>query len=131
MSILIAAICFIVLDYLWIGVIANQFYINTLGHILSLHNGSLQPNLLAAVVVYIALIGGIAIFVLPKANGNPWMALFWGALFGFVTYATYDFTNLAVLANWPLKTAIVDTLWGMVICGLTSLISCALPKLWQ
>lgn len=131
MNIIIAAISFIVLDIIWIGFIANRFYINTLGALLRLDSTGLNPYWPAAIVVYVALVAGIIVFVLPKAQGNPWLALLWGALFGFVTYATYDFTNLAVLANWPVKLAIIDTIWGMIICGLVSLITTALPKMWQ
>ena len=132
MSIIIAAIFFILFDLIWLGLIANEYYIRTLGSLLRMDaSGGLDPFWPAAVVVYIALVGGIVAFVLPKAKGNPWLALLWGAVFGFVTYATYDFTNLAVLDHWPIRVAIVDTLWGMVLCGLTSLVTCWLPKLWQ
>jgi len=36
-----------------------------------------------------------------------------GALFGLVTYATYDLTNLATLEGWPITLVIVDILWGI------------------
>ena len=34
------------------------------------------------------------------------------ALFGLITYATYDLTNLAMLKDWPLLVTVVDLLWG-------------------
>ncbi|MCX7126190.1 MAG: DUF2177 family protein [Gammaproteobacteria bacterium] len=121
MPFLIAAIFVVCLDLMWLGVIAHSLYRTELGSLLREVNNTLQPVWPAAVIVYIALVIGIVYFVLPRANGKLIPALGWGALFGFVTYATYDFTNLAVLHDWSLKITIIDTLWGMVLCGLTSL----------
>jgi uncharacterized membrane protein len=44
-------------------------------------------------------------------------ALGYGAFFGFVTYATYDLTNLATLKDWPLTMTIVDLAWGAVLAA--------------
>ena len=127
-KIIVLTITFLILDGIWLGLIANKMYIETLSPILRLSNGSIQPNWPAAIVVYIALISGIMLFVLPNAGGNLLSALLWGAFFGFVTYATYDFTNLAVLANWSLKMSIIDTIWGMVLCGLSSFITVLITR---
>ncbi|MCW5589210.1 MAG: DUF2177 family protein [Legionellales bacterium] len=126
-TILIATIVFLLLDGIWLGFVAKQLYIDSIGHLLRLENGSIKPDWLGALVVYIALIAGLVIFVLPKSTSIPF-ALLWGALFGFVTYATYDFTNLAVLSNWPLKISIIDVLWGMTICAVTSGVCYALTR---
>ena len=120
---LVAIITFLILDAIWVGLIATKLYTNTIGHLLRMSGGQIQPNWLAAIVVYIALIIGVLVFAIPKAHGNPWMALVWGALFGAITYATYDFTNLSVLANWPLSTSIIDTIWGAVLCGITAFVA--------
>lgn len=122
-SILIATIVFLLMDGLWIGVIAKKMYMTEMAGFLRVENNAISPNFLAAAIVYIALIGGILIFVIPKAGGNPLLALIFGALFGFVTYATYDFTNLAVVKNWPVGISIIDVVWGCVICGVTSFIT--------
>lgn len=116
-------VTFIALDLLWLGVVAKQWYINAFGSMLRLENGGISPIWAAAVVVYIALISGIMLFVLPKAQGSVMAALGWGVVFGLVTYGTYDFTNLAVMANWPVRICIIDTIWGGVICGLTSMMA--------
>ncbi len=36
-------------------------------------------------------------------------------LYGVLVYAVYDFTNLAVLSDYPLSFALVDTLWGGIL----------------
>lgn len=123
-----ATIIFLALDALWLGVIAKTMYIDAFGHLLRISNGSIQPYWPAAIVVYIALIGGILSLVIPRCKNQPARALCWGAVFGFVTYATYDFTNLAVLSGWSLKISVIDTIWGMLICGITSWLTVKLNK---
>lgn len=127
-KIAITTIIFLLLDSIWLGFLSKQLYIENIGSLLRLNGDSIQPNWLAAIVVYIALISGILLFVLPKAGNNPLLALIWGGFFGFVTYATYDFTNLAVLANWSLKISIIDTIWGMILCGATSSLTTLITK---
>jgi uncharacterized membrane protein len=91
-------------------------------------NGIAQPLWPAAIVVYVALIAGILIFVIPKAGGSIKLALFYGALFGLITYATYDFTNLATLQGWSTKISFIDTLWGMYLCATTAGVTVWLSK---
>ena len=122
MPLLISAICLICLDLMWLGVIAASVYRAELGHLLR-GSDTLHPSWPAAVIVYAALSMGIVYFVLPRANGKLLPALCWGGLFGLLTYATYDFTNLAVLQNWTLKISIIDAIWGAVLCGVTSLVT--------
>lgn len=114
-------VSFLALDGLWLGLIAKSLYRQELGSVLRLANGAMTPNWLAAIIVYIALILGIMFFVVPKTGGSLLAALLWGSLFGVLTYAVYDFTNLAVLSAWNWKVAIIDTIWGGVLCGLVSL----------
>lgn len=103
---------FFVIDMLWLGLIARTFYRKYLGYIMT-------PNVNwgAAILFYLLFIVGILVFVvLPGLeSGSLQNTLLRAALFGLVTYATYDLTNLATLKDWPLTVTIVDLLWGMVL----------------
>ena len=127
-KIIVTTIIFLMLDGIWLGYLSKNLYLDNIGSLLRLDGNNIVPNWYAAVVVYVALISGILCFVLPKAGGDPLQALLWGGFLGFVTYATYDFTNLAVLENWSLKISIIDTIWGMILCGLTSFFSVLIIK---
>lgn len=107
-------VIFLSLDFLWLGLIAKSFYDKELSSF------SRRLNLPAAVLAYALIALGIALFVLPKASGKPSLAFWWGAFFGLAVYGVYDLVNLATLADWPLKMALVDMVWGMCVCGLTS-----------
>jgi uncharacterized membrane protein len=68
-------------------------------------------------------IAGLLIFVIRPAlaQGEPLKALLMGALFGLISYATYDLSNLATLKDWPLVVTVVDLAWGTTLGGLVSL----------
>lgn len=111
--------CF-VLDMLWLGLIAKTLYNDAIGHLLRKSNETLAPNWPAAMLVYVAIVIGILFFALPKADNNYALGFLWGALLGLVIYGVYDFTNYSLLATWPLKITLIDFIWGMVLCGLTT-----------
>ncbi len=129
LRILISTITMLILDGLWLGFIAKKLYLQEIGSLLRMSpKGGMDPLWLPALIVYVALIAGVLLFAIPKAQGSALNALIWGAIFGLICYAVYDFTNLAVLANWSWKMSIIDTLWGMVLCGLTSFLTVLIAK---
>ena len=79
----------------------------------------------AAVIFYLLFIAGLVIFVItPALEKKLWInALIFGALFGLITYATYDLTNLATLKNWPFLVTFVDMVWGTILAASVSVIS--------
>lgn len=115
---------FFLIDMLWLGVVAKGFYQDRLGHLLG------SVNWTAAVIFYLIYIVGIFIFaVAPALDSQSLMkAIVLGALFGFFTYATYDFTNLATLKDWPVSVVLVDVLWGAVLSGSVAAVSYLIGK---
>ncbi|CAB1081395.1 hypothetical protein D1AOALGA4SA_9048 [Olavius algarvensis Delta 1 endosymbiont] len=116
---------FFVIDIIWLGVIAKGFYRRQLGFILSP-----DVNWAAAIVFYLMYIVGILFFaVRPALNEGSWQqAIVLGGLYGFFTYATYDFTNLALIKGWPPIIVLVDILWGVCLCTIVSVSSFAIAK---
>jgi uncharacterized membrane protein len=117
---LITLAVFFLVDMVWLGVVAKAFYRRHLGSMLSP-----KVNLAAAILFYLLFIAGLLVFVIKPAlvSGEPLKALFLGALFGLISYATYDLTNLATLKDWPLVVTVVDLIWGSVLGGAVSFIS--------
>jgi uncharacterized membrane protein len=109
---LILFAAFFAIDMVWLGLVARPFYQKHLGFLMSP-----SPNWLAAIIFYLLFILGILVFVvLPGlADGSLKTTLLRAALFGLITYATYDLTNLATLKDWPLLLSVVDMLWGVVL----------------
>jgi uncharacterized membrane protein len=113
----IAFLVFFVMDMIWLGVIAKNFYREQLGFLMKTN-----INWIAAVSFYIIFIVGLVVFVIGPAiqKGNWKAAIYYGAFFGLVTYATYDLTNLATLKDWPIKMSLVDIAWGMFLSASVS-----------
>ncbi|MEQ1849854.1 MAG: DUF2177 family protein [Candidatus Peribacteraceae bacterium] len=108
----IALPVFFAIDMLWLVVIARSFYKAQIGHLMKTN-----INWTAAIIFYVIFLVGLVLFVItPAVEKRLWThALVMGALFGLVTYATYDLTNLAVAKDWPLLVTIVDMMWGAVL----------------
>lgn len=111
---------FFIIDMIWLGLVAKNFYSNQIGFLMKSN-----VNWLAAIIFYLLFIVGLVFFVInPSLEKGSWVyALLLGALFGLITYATYDLTNLATIKDWPLVVTIVDLIWGMVLASSVSVIS--------
>ncbi|HNV97195.1 MAG TPA: DUF2177 family protein [bacterium] len=111
---------FFAIDMLWLGLIAKNFYAKHIGFLMKTN-----INWLSAIIFYLLFILGVTIFVIsPALEKNSWThALLFGALFGLITYATYDLTNLATIKDWPLIVTIIDLIWGTILSSLVCLIS--------
>lgn len=116
---------FFLCDMVWLGIVAREFYRRNLEFLLRP-----QPNWAAAIGFYLLFVGGVLLFaVQPAIKEDSWArAALLGALFGLMTYATYDMTNLATVKDWPVLVSVVDILWGVVLCTTVSLTSFAFAK---
>jgi len=120
----IALAIFLVIDGLWLTIIAKNFYAKHLGYIMTD-----TPNLFAAGLFYLIYILPLVDLVISPAleKSSLSTAIFTGALFGLCAYATYDLTNMATLKDWPLIVTVVDLIWGTTlsatIAALTFLVS--------
>jgi uncharacterized membrane protein len=114
---LVTLAIFFIIDMVWLGLVAKNFYRQQLGGMLSA-----KVNWPAAILFYLLFIAGLQLFVIAPAlaRGDALQALWQGAFFGLVAYATYDLTNLATLNHWPLLVTVVDLAWGAVLGGTVS-----------
>ena len=117
---LIALPTFFVIDMIWLGLVAKKFYQEQIGFLMKSN-----INCVAALAFYFLFILGLVVFVVrPAVDSGSWLKLIvLGALFGLITYATYDLTNLATLKDWPLLVTVVDLIWGMVLATSVSAIT--------
>ena len=115
---------FFIIDMVWLGVVAKDFYQQQLGYLMG------PVNWTAAIVFYLVYIVGILLFAVYPAlqEGSLMKAVIFGALFGFFTYATYDFTNLATVKDWSFLVTVVDVMWGTFLGGSVAAVSYYLGK---
>ena len=117
---LIALPVFFVIDMIWLGLVAKKFYASQIGFLMKS-----DINWLAAIVFYLLFIAGLVVFVVSRAvqMGSWTHAVLYGALFGLITYATYDLTNLATVKDWPWLVTVVDLAWGSFLAASVSIIT--------
>ena len=116
----IALPVFFAIDMIWLGLVAKNFYAKQIGFLMKT-----DVNWLAAILFYLLFIVGVVVFVImPAIEQKSWVhALGYGALFGLITYATYDLTNLATVKNWPMAVTVVDLIWGATLAASVSVIT--------
>lgn len=116
----IALPVFFAIDMVWLGFVAKNFYRSQIGFLMRS-----DVNWVAAIAFYLLFIVGLIFFVVaPAVEKESWMyALFVGALFGLISYATYDLTNLATTKDWPLLVTFVDLAWGAVLAASVSTVT--------
>lgn len=116
----------LVIDGLWITVLAKSFYDQYLGSFFG-PNFKLGP----AAIFYLIYVLALIVLVIQPALAGQWSlvkTLMLGGLLGLAAYGTYDLTNQATLANWPLIVTIVDMAWGTFVTGVASIIGFYLGK---
>lgn len=108
----VALVIFLIMDALWLGVVARGFYTSRMGELLLD-----QPRWGVAAIFYALYIVGLVYFaVVPGMASGSWVTgAFNGALFGFFAYLTYNATNLSVLRGYDPVVAVVDTSWGTIM----------------
>jgi uncharacterized membrane protein len=116
----LALFIFIILDALWLGLIAKDFYKQNIGYLMT-------ENIrwIAAVIFYLIYIAGVIFFAVnPALKDNSLLtAAVYGAILGLICYATYDLTNLATIKNWPLKVTIIDLIWGTILTSFVAFLT--------
>ena len=115
-----AILAFLVIDGIWLGVVAKNLYAEQMGGLL--RDGFL---VLPATGFYLAYTAGL-VFLAVRPD-QPALALsnvaLYGAIVGFLAYGTYDMTNLATLRNWPAMLSVIDMLWGTVLSASVATVS--------
>jgi uncharacterized membrane protein len=116
----ITLLIFFAIDLVWLGLVAKNFYQKQIGHLMSP-----DVNWVAAALFYAVYIGGIVFFAIKPAfeDGGARRALAYGALFGFIAYATYDLTNQATMKNWPVLVTVIDLAWGTALTATVAFLS--------
>jgi len=78
----------------------------------------LEVRYLGAIICYALLIFGLYYFIIK--DRRPVKD---AMLLGFLVYGVYESTTYALLKKWHLRTMMIDTLWGGILFGLTTLLT--------
>ena len=110
---LISAIVFITIDFVYLNVMKGYFN----KQIQDIQGSKIELNLLGAALCYIFLIYGLNYFII-----KPRKSVSEAFLLGLVIYGVYETTNYAMFKKWSIITVIMDTLWGGLLFASTTYI---------
>ncbi len=112
----ISIFIFIVLDMLWLAIIASRLYFSQMSYLASVENGRIVFNLPVGILAQVIIALGLVVFVslALMVENRLAAALGTGAFAGFVLYCTYDLTNLSFVKGYPVLISLVDIAWGTV-----------------
>jgi uncharacterized membrane protein len=97
---LLLAFILLLLDLLWLNFVVKDSWKNNVRNV---QKNELEVKVHYAIICYIFIIVGVYIFA-----DNLYKAF----MFGFIAYAIFNLTNLAIFKDYSLKTAVIDTFWG-------------------
>tara|TARA_Y100001968_G_C18903256_1_gene501757 strand:- start:142 stop:549 length:408 start_codon:yes stop_codon:yes gene_type:complete len=110
---------FLLVDAVMIVKVINPLFQSSVSDILKE-----QVNFLAASIFYVFYVFGIYWFgtLTGIRSGSVVSAFFSGLFLGLLAYSTYEITNFSTIRGWTIQMVIMDTLWGGVLGGLTSVV---------
>lgn len=117
------------LDGAWLGVVAKGFYRKHLGFLMAD-----TPNLKVALLFYVVFALAALVLIVSPALAQGWgvgKVFLYGAILGLVIYGGYDFTNQAIIKDWPVVITVADLAWGTVMSALAASISFFIIRLWR
>ncbi len=114
---LAATVAFLVVDIVWISLVAQSLYDEQVPHLLRE-----APDMIAAAAFYVAYIAGIVYLAVRPALAarSIGTAVANGAVLGAVAYGTFTVTNYAILDGWTAALVWTDIPWGAFLTATTA-----------
>jgi uncharacterized membrane protein len=113
------------LDACWLMFVGPILYWPRIGAILLD-----QPVIWASVAFYLIYQAGVLVLAVRQGwrAGSAIVATRYGAVLGFVAYATYDLTNNATLRLWSTTITVADIAWGTILTAVAATTACAASR---
>jgi uncharacterized membrane protein len=111
-TILLPGLILLMLDAAFLTVIKDMFALQ----VAEVQRVVMEVKYLGAVMCYALLIFALYYFIIKDRR-----PVIDAILLGFVIYGVYETTTYALLKKWKLQTVMIDTLWGGILLGLTTM----------
>lgn len=102
-------------DMIWFQFSVEPFYKPMFEHI---QHKKWSIRMASALTVWV-LMGLFVSLQYDQCPRQPWWAFY---IYGFIMYGVYNMTNHAVLRQYSLVVAAIDTLWGSLLVGTTAFV---------
>lgn len=116
-SMLAILLCFGVLDGIWLGLLAGDWYRSEMASLLRD-----QVVTWPWAVFYLLYAGVIFVLAVVANRDKPlYYAGIDGALLGLASYGAYNLTNYSLIEGFSLTLALIDWCWGIVVTGMCAM----------
>ena len=115
---LIAIICFLLFDGIWLSSTNNWLY-RPIINAVNAKEG--QFRWLGAITAWKLLAFIVTVFTICYSKDMK-SAVIGGGLIGLSIYGVFNATNYAIFPEWTFKVSLYDTFWGMTVCSLVAII---------
>lgn len=113
-TVLLPGLIMLVLDVIFLGLNKDMFELQ----VAEVQRVVLEVRYLGAVLCYPLLIFALYYFIIKDRR-----PVIDAMILGFVIYGVYETTTYALLKKWKLQTMMIDTLWGGILFGLTTMLT--------
>lgn len=111
MSLHIILFLYLIMDFTWITTSFNMYN----DSVIRIQKKPIAFRMVPAIAAYLLLILNIVYILVPfTKNMSKVKRTLIFALSGLVIYGVYNATTYAIIENYPLNVAIIDTLWGVI-----------------
>lgn len=127
----IVSFIYIILEIIWITSNLKMYNSNTIRIQGKLSNMT-NTIILYIIIVYLILLLSIIHIAIPltlnnikeedKLEDKIYKSILYGGSVGFCIYGIYNLISLIIYENYEIKIAIIDTVWGVFIYSLLTLI---------
>lgn len=83
--------------------------------ILAVQGSDISINYLGTALSYVFIVLQLYWFIIKDDK-----SVFDAFILGLSLYGVYEFTNLALLKNWNMELALIDTVWGGLLFAITT-----------
>jgi len=120
-QVILVIVAVLLLDFIWIYLFMKKEYSDLVPKV---QNSPMVVRPIPAIFAYVFIILSVIVFSLPNIRSTNKVAdsLKFGGLLGLYVYGMFAMTNLALLSNWSVRTALLDTVWGFVLFSAVCLI---------
>jgi uncharacterized membrane protein len=110
-------LCFAVLDFLWLGIIADNWYQNEMSSLLR------TQFITWPWLVFYIMYGGVVFALAVMANRDKSLlrAGASGVLLGMASYGAYNLTAYSIIEGFTLFIMTIDWLWGTFLTSISAM----------
>jgi uncharacterized membrane protein len=106
-----------ILDFLWFSTQKKEYQKMVEG----IQKAPFTLDVWGAIAAYIVMFVSLYFIIYPMiacdhtTDNKLYLSLKYAAIHGFVVYGIFNATNYAIFKNYPIHTAILDTIWGTFV----------------